>query len=251
MKALRSLFIVLLTSGIVVFVACETTPLGPNEIGGDSNLELTKVGGEYIANLSMDSWVPAFDHMKDTAIITKSENGNVTIGVKVGFDTVLTNAIDSIFGTKALPTSLKSAIIDKYVKMFGITLDTTDKQKMHLAFDLKMKVTSEGIQEYMSGGGNFSNPFTIVKYSANVGDKYEFTNTDGVKVTRTVVSKSTTDDYYMGFWLIKVIQVEQTQDDPLLEKITYVTNHKFGLVAVIVQTKNGKSVKLSLIPPNG
>ncbi|MBK9250076.1 MAG: hypothetical protein IPM69_18705 [Ignavibacteria bacterium] len=250
MKAFRRLLIAAVLSGIFFFYACETT-VGPNEIGGDTDLELTKVGGEFIANLSMDTWIPAFDRMKDTAIITKSENGNVTISVKVGFDSVFTSTVDSLLGTKDLPHSLRVAIIDKYVKMFGAKLDTTDKQKMHLAFDLKMKVTSEGIQEYMSGGGNFTNPYTIVKYSANVGDKYEFTNTEGVKVTRTVVSKSTTDDYYMGFWMIKVIQVEQTQEDPVIEKITYVTNHKFGLVGVIMKTKTGKTVKLSLIPPNG
>ena len=235
---------------MVVFFACETTPLGPNEIGGDTNLDLTKVGGVFASSLSTDTWVPAFDHLKDTAITTKSENGNVTIHVKAGFDSVFTAAIDSMMGTKALPHALRVALLDKYVKMFGATIDTSNKQKMHLEFDLKMKVTSEGIQEYMSGGGNFSNPFTIVKYSASVGDKYEFTNTDGIKVTRTVTYKSTTDDYYMGFWMIKVIKVEQTQDDPFIDKITYVTNHKFGLVGVIVQTKNGKTLTLGIFPPN-
>ncbi|MBS1537798.1 MAG: hypothetical protein JST20_08635 [Bacteroidetes bacterium] len=249
MKAFRSILATLLVSGIFVFFACESA-LGPNEIGGDTNLDLTKVGGEFVANLYPDVWVPGFDHLKDTAITTKNDKGNVTIHVRSGFDTVFISALDSYLGTNLLPKELKTALIDKYLKMFGATLDTSNKQKMHLEFDLKMKVTSEGIQEYMSGGDTFSNPHTIVKYSANVGDKYEYTDSEGIKVTRTVVSKSTTDDYYMGFLMIKVIKVEQTKEDPVVDKITYVTNHKFGLVAVILQTKTGKVVKLGIFPPN-
>ncbi|MBI3258309.1 MAG: hypothetical protein HYZ54_02335 [Ignavibacteriae bacterium] len=102
----------------------------------------------------------------------------------------------------------------------------------------------------MSSGGDLSRPYTIVKYSANVGDKYEFTDEDGIKVTRTVVSKSTTDDYYMGFWMIKVMKIEQVKEDPVIDKITYITNHKFGLVGIILQTKNGKTLKISILPPN-
>jgi len=44
--------------------------------------------------------------------------------------------------------------------------------------------------------------------------------------------------------------VEETKEDPLFEKITYIANHKFGLVGVIVKGKNGKQTELSVFPPN-
>jgi hypothetical protein len=112
-----------------------------------------------------------------------------------------------------------------------------------------MKVTSEGIQEFVNSKGDLSRPFTIVKYGAAVGDKYEITNTEGVKVTRTVTYKSTTDDYGIGFWMIKIIKVEETKEDPFVEKVTYYTNHKFGLVGIVINTKTGKELKLGIFPP--
>ena len=115
--------------------------------------------------------------------------------------------------------------------------------------EAKLKVTAEGIQEFVSSKGDLSKPFTIVKYNANVGDKYEFTNSDGVKITRTVTYKSTTDDYQVGFWYLKVIKVEETREDPLTEKITYITNHKFGLVGVLLEPKAGKDIRVSVFPP--
>jgi len=95
----------------------------------------------------------------------------------------------------------------------------------------------------------FSKPFTIVKYNANVGDKYEFTSSNGMKITRTVTYKSTTDDYQVGFWYLKVIKVEETREDPLMEKITYITNHKFGLVGVLLEPKAGKDIRVTVFPP--
>ena len=54
----------------------------------------------------------------------------------------------------------------------------------------------------------------------------------------------------MGFWLIKVLKIEQTKEDPIIDKITYITNHKYGLVGVILQTKNGQVFRLGIFPPN-
>ncbi len=251
MKTFQNIFIPVVVCCMFIFFACnDTSVLGPNEIGGETNLELTKVGGEFVANFYSETWNPGFDHQKDTAITTKNDNGVINIHVRSGFDSVFINMIDSLLGTKDLPKDIKSAMVDKYLKKYGVTIDTNNKAKMHAEFDLKMKVTSEGIQEYMTSGGDMSKPYTIIKYSANVGDKYEFTDPDGVKITRTVVSKSTTDDYYMGFWLIKVLKIEQTKEDPIIDKITYITNHKYGLVGVILQTKNGQVFRLGIFTHN-
>jgi hypothetical protein len=66
--------------------------------------------------------------------------------------------------------------------------------------------------------------------SAAVGDQYVLTKSDGVKITRTVKSVSTTDDFPYGFLLIKVIKVEQDSRVPGVKAFRYYANHKFGIV---------------------
>lgn len=250
MKNIGGRIILMSACMMLVMAACkESAPTGPNDLGGDSNLELTTVGNTFNAFLTAEGYNPAFDRMHDSVVITRNDGGIVTTHVQVGFDSLFVVALDSTLGTTALPWSVKLSILDTYLKRFGATIDSTNKQAMKVTFDLKMKVTSDGIQEYVNGKGDLSKPFTIVKYGAAVGDKYEFTNSEGVKLTRTVVAKSTTDDYPIGLWLIKVIKVEQTGEDPLVEKITYFANHKFGLVGVLVRTKSGKEMKIGIIPP--
>jgi hypothetical protein len=249
MKTLYTLIAVTVVAAAIFFSACDDTPTGPNDLGGDTNLELTRVGNEFSVYLDAESYPPAFDRMKDSVVITRNDNGIVTTHAQIRFDSLFVVALDSALGTSALPYAAKLAIVDTYVKKYGATLDTTDKQAMKIAFDLKMKVTSDGIQEFVTSKGDQSRPYTIVKYGAAVGDKYEFTNNEGVKITRTVTYKSTTDDYGIGFWMIKIIKVEETKEDPLVEKVTYYTNHKFGLVGIVMRTKTGKELKLGIFPP--
>lgn len=249
MRAFIATVSALAACAALVFVACDDSPSGPDDLGGETNLELTNVGNKFEAYLDADPPNPAFDRMQDSIVITKNDNGIVTTHAQIRFDSLFVVGLDSSLGISAYPRSVKLAILDTYLKRYGATIDSTNKQDMKVAFDLKMKVTSEGIQEFVNSKGNLSRPFTIVKYGAAVGDKYEFTTSEGVKITRRVTAKSTTDDYPIGFWKIKVIQVEETSDDPLLEKMTYYTNHKFGLVGVVLRTKAGKELKLGLIPP--
>ena len=92
---------------------------------------------------------------------------------------------------------------------------------------IKFKQTTDGI-EFMSG----PTAGIWVKYSSSVGDKYPIGSTGDY---RTVVNKSTTDDFPYGYYNIKVIEVEETPGSLLgtgISKITYYANHRFGLVAV-------------------
>lgn len=187
--------------------------------------------------------------LKDSIVITANDGGIVTMRGIVGFDSAWVRGLEAELGISALPIPSKRAILETYMQRFGAVLDSTDKQAMTMRVDAKLKVTSEGMQEFVSSNGDLSRPFTIVKYDMNVGDSWDFTDADGVKITRTVVSKSTTDDYEVGFWYLKVIKIEETREDPLMEKITYVTNHKFGLVGVHMQTKTGKEIKTLVFPP--
>lgn len=230
---------------LVYLAACESA-VGPNDIGGETKLELTEVGGEFPMYIGTEPYNPSLEKFQDSTIITKNDNGIVTFFHYSTFDTVFARALDTALGLQLLPSSLKLPVMYNYLKKFGATLDTTNKAKMSVRAEFKAKITSEGIQEFFS---NASEAHTLVKYDWAVGNVYEFTNSDGVKVKRTVVSKSTTDDYVLGFFKVKVIQVEETKEDPLVDKITYIANHKFGLVGVLLKTKNGKQTELSVFPP--
>ncbi|MDD4646553.1 MAG: hypothetical protein PHY99_11260 [Bacteroidales bacterium] len=91
------------------------------------------------------------------------------------------------------------------------------------ATNVKFKSTTEGLESVKG-----LDPGIIVKYDAEVGDKYE---TESGK-TRTVKSVSTENDYPYGFMNIKVIQVEEVRNVDGIKKIRYWANHKWGLVAV-------------------
>lgn len=101
--------------------------------------------------------------------------------------------------------------------------------------NLQVQQTSDGIK-------CITGPFAgiLVKYDANVGDTFA-TGTSG-KV-RKVVSKTGVDDYPYGIYLIKTIQVESTVNETSrmsgITKITYVANHKFGMVGVKVDFEDG------------
>lgn len=98
--------------------------------------------------------------------------------------------------------------------------------------------TVEGIKSYVE-----MDPGILVKYSSSVGDTYPVGSTGR---TRTVVSKSSTDDYSYGFYMIKVMKIEEPTDGLKslgVSKITYWANHKFGLVGVQYDFTDGNSAK--------
>ncbi len=109
------------------------------------------------------------------------------------------------------------------------------------ASGFKFKQTLEGIESYIGSGEG-----TIVKYASNVGDTYSVGSTGR---TRTVVSKSTTDDYNYSGLLIKVMKIEEPTPGLKsigISKITYWANHKFGLVGVQYDLTDGTSLYLPI-----
>ena len=102
--------------------------------------------------------------------------------------------------------------------------------------DVEILQTKEGIKSMKGPGAGI-----LVKYDSKVGDTYPI---EGSDKERKVVSKSTTDDYSYGFYLIKTIQVEMDQSHVAgagITKYTYIANHKFGLVGVKVDFDDGTS----------
>ena len=241
----------LMLSALIIFFAagCDENSTDPNSIGGDTDIALTEPGSEFGVYLSMEGdETGALSNIDDSCFISENKNGIVTMKCRFTTDEETLKEIDTLLGTQSVPEDIKHQVVDELLARFGAVLDTSDKQNIRLDVTLKGKVTSEGIQDFMYSGGDESKPFTLVKYNAKVGDKYEFTDSDGAKITRNVVYKSTDDEFELGFILIKVIKIEEKQNDPLINKITYIANHKFGLVGVQLDMKNGKSVLGKVFP---
>jgi len=109
-------------------------------------------------------------------------------------------------------------------------------------------MTTDGFSDYFYSSGDKSKPFTLVNFNDPVGTQYKF-NLGSVQVTRTVLSKSTTDDFYVGAlgMYIKTMQVREDVPAGLTvngkltktKTITWVLNHKFGIVyAQVILTDN-------------
>jgi hypothetical protein len=106
---------------------------------------------------------------------------------------------------------------------------------------MDFKVTKEGVELKTGPGAGI-----WVKYDSNVGDTYPIGSTGKV---RTVVAKTGVDDYSYGFMLIKVIQVEETPNylkTTGISKITYVANHRFGLVGVKFTLDDGTTASFPI-----
>jgi len=127
-----------------------------------------------------------------------------------------TNGISTISGTAVITNATIKNILSNHpeatINGNNVTIE-----------GLEFKSTTEGIEAIYG-----FEPGVIVKYDSNVGDTY--TLESGMK--RTVVSKSTDNDYFWGFMNIKAMQVDENTNKLGVKKISYYANHRFGLVGV-------------------
>jgi hypothetical protein len=109
------------------------------------------------------------------------------------------------------------------------------------------RITDKGIYDYVYSNGDKKKPFPLVKFDAKVGDKYTF-KVGNQTVVREVVHRSTEDDTFYGFMLIKTIDVEETipagvqinGENADVSKILWRFNHKFGFISAKVTESNNK-----------
>lgn len=115
-------------------------------------------------------------------------------------------------------------------------------------YQVEGKITDKGFYDYVYSNGDKSKPFPLVKFDANVGDKWEY-KIGNFTATREVVKKSTTDDTPYGFFYIKTIDVLETVPAGMevaggivkVKTILWKFNHKFGFIsAEITKTDNTK-----------
>lgn len=163
----------------------------------------------------------------------KVESSSVAIAGVSNFTATVTSLKDGIStysGSAIITNSLLKNMVANFpgVTITGNTVSITNMQ---------MQQTTDGIKCLTGPGAG-----VIVKYDSKVGDTYPIGETGNV---RKVVSKTGADDYPYGMLLIKTIQVETNPNNLKstagVSKITYVANHKFGLVGVKVAFDDGTS----------
>lgn len=148
---------------------------------------------------------------------TVSSSSSAVAGVSgiTGTVKTLSDGVSSFNGSAVITNTTIKNILSSYAAatVTGNNVTITD---------VKVKFTSEGIESF----GPLE-PGIIAKFDAKVGDTYPCGSGK-----RTVKAVSTTDDFYWGGMGIKVITVEETPNKLGVKKITYFSNHKWGLAAV-------------------
>jgi hypothetical protein len=136
-------------------------------------------------------------------------------------------------------------VTDSKLKAMAQYIPEVSLQGNKLTATSHVKMTDQGIMNVLDEGN-----LILVKYDAKVGDTYSIKR-DGKTVTREVTAKSTENDFFWSWMLIKTIDVEETgQNIPGVSKLVYHTNHKFGLVAVNVFFEDGTSKMVSVYSNN-
>ncbi|PKP06750.1 MAG: hypothetical protein CVU10_04110 [Bacteroidetes bacterium HGW-Bacteroidetes-5] len=189
--------------------SCDLIDAATGKLGGTPSA-MGAVGVTVTTSSSPISGVSNF-----TATVTTSNDGVSTYS---GSATVTNSALSTLF------TNIPGVSVN------GSTVSTTNMQ---------FKQTTKGL-ELLSG----PTAGIIVNYDSNVGDKYPVGKTGAY---REVMTKSTGDDYSYGFYLIKVLKVEEivggVKSAAGISKITYWANHKYGLVGVQFNFGDGTFAK--------
>ncbi len=202
----------------------------PSVLGGDTNIPLTQkdsVTSLYFTVNGGTSLPGA------TIKVISNDNGMVTYGATVDLNAYPDSVVS------ALTTMVPELI--SYYNPKDLTWSLSPSGIITVQF--KLKVTSEGMQNYFVDG----KPWTV-KYADPQGTTYNVTRDNGDTLTATVTEKTGLDDWPYSFWSIKTSKVEYVAPatDPVLSKVTFRVNHKFGLVYLKAEGKDGRVLELDL-----
>lgn len=190
-----------------------------NYLGGDTNVILGQVGNTFTGNFKIGN---NYYDLNENFRITSNVDGIVTANLKADLSQI------------SELSSLQNIAPPEF-------LDSEGK----IDFDLKFKVTSDGIQDF-SNDDNYAH--TLVDYNSVVGSAYSIRHSDGTVHTRQVTAKSVNDDYYWNGMLIKTITVEQKAPVPGVEKYVLQANHRFGIVYFEIVMEDGSSISSPFYP---
>lgn len=215
---------------LFTFSACKKET-DPNVLGGETDIALTKKDSVTSVYITINGQNVNGVEMK----VIANDNGMVTYGATIDPSTMADSTVAN-FST-ILPQLMT------YYNPKDITYSIDGSGKLHVQF--KLKITSEGIQSYFVDG----KPWTV-KYADPQGTTYNLTRDNGEVLTATVTEKTGQDDWGYGFMYIKTSKVEFNcpASDPVGEKVTYRVNHKFGIVYLKAESKDGRVIELDLFP---
>ncbi len=215
---------------LFLFFSCSKDDSSENSLGGETKIALTavdSVSGIYVKYGN--------EQVNNSSIKVKSQEGGIV-------------TYDAVFDISTLSPATKVKLLDyaeKAKAYYNIDPDFTITSDQKIKFNFKLKVTSEGYMDYFTEG----KPWVMAKYADPVGTEYSITNKKGEKLTRTITEKTGKDDWPFVFFQIKTSKIVQmaASDDPLLDRVEYRVNHRFGLVYLEYFLKDGTNLKANVV----
>lgn len=176
--------------------------------------------------------------------------GNAFTGYLIGltdFTAQVTENEDGIATIHCLGTVTDPNIIEFAPYLNSSSMASLDEITGEFSVDLKVKFTENGVADYNASDGKGS---TLVNYDAKVGDTYKCQDAEGESYTREVTRRSETDDWFYGFLIIKTITIEEPVGGPVLDKIVYEANHRFGIVNIKAVLQDGTEYSFAIFSEN-
>lgn len=216
--------LLLLLCGMTMITACEKEEDGNVALKGNTDLEENKVG-TVLNNIARLYVGENFTSQYGRSEVIANDNG--VIEVKLSME------------TKSEPLSNALRHIANYAREFDID-DSFNSSGGKITAKGRLVNASDGVAIVNAAGRQA----VVMKYDANVGDTWTYKTQRGTVETFKVIKKSTDNDYNMGYYKIKVVQVEQIPTEPGITKVVYTGNHKFGLVETAVYLEDGSIIRL-------
>lgn len=202
-----------------------------DRLAGETEIPLTQVGGNIGVFVSMNG--ERINAESEINIIS-NKDGEVTYEGSV-------NTSNMTLQEKQRIVDLVSTVLNIYkLKNVSFTprLDNFD-------FSFKSKVTSKGFQQQFTNGATMT-----IKYDDPEGKEYNVTLDNGEVFNGKVTEKSGKDDFPFGFYYIKTSKIDfiPVESDPNFKSISIRINHKFGIVYLKLEDKNGDVIESNFFP---
>ncbi|NLN95688.1 MAG: hypothetical protein GX128_05915 [Bacteroidales bacterium] len=216
-----TLILTLAISGICIFSSCEKDESSkPLTIGGQTDLAKNQVGSTFTGITYIGNDGPNIDADME---VVKFENDIITLKVSIPVIPAILGKVNPL-GTFILG--------DDFMRNPQKYLDGNG----NLSTEINVFNSSEGVAIISPSGKQQ----VIMKYDAKVNESWSFKNEDTErKYNLKTTYRSTEDDYDYVFFKIKVVKIEMTSEDPEIDKIVIIGNHKFGLVGIQTMFKDG------------
>ncbi|MBK7696754.1 MAG: hypothetical protein IPI30_21270 [Saprospiraceae bacterium] len=195
---------------LFLWISCEKEDSSPNSLGGNTNIPLTPVNG-------VSSVFGSYGNQNingGSITVVKNEDGLVTYKAVIDL-----NQFSNELKLKALNYLTQLSNYYKFDTAFTLAPDGK------LSFEFKLKITSEGYQDFFVEGS--------LGLLENMGMVWELSTQLPIQrrgVSQDSNRKTGIDEWPLGFFYIKTSKIEQNApaDDPVISKVVYRINHRFG-----------------------